>query len=232
MKTLTQANAAELAVAGFTHDILGALSGITLRARAAAKELVAGDPAAALGSLERIHCIVAWVSDLCADLLECSRSRSGMTPPVMERIELSDCVRTCLEAQFAADERTKCALELDAPDSVWVFSQRLSIERVLVNIVRNAVRHGAGGKIRITVDSDSRHAGVTVRDAGQGIAPDLLARLTEPYERGDGLTTPFQNYGLGLWIVSTLVASLGGSLCICSELGVGTAVSFRLPLAA
>jgi OmpR family two-component system sensor histidine kinase YxdK len=70
---------------------------------------------------------------------------------------------------------------------------------------------------------------MTVRDQGQGIPTGVLERMFDPYACGGADDVCFERFGLGLWIVRTLVESLGGALHVASEVGRGTAVTVCFP---
>jgi len=100
------------------------------------------------------------------------------------------------------------------------------LERVLINLLDNAVKFTMGGG-RIDLEVRRAEAGieVTVQDNGRGMSDEEQERAFEPYYRGQGGGT-----GLGLAITRAIVESHGGRVTIRSELGVGTRVWFALPV--
>ncbi len=123
------------------------------------------------------------------------------------------------------------AIDLDAPKAVFVTSHRRSIERVVLNLLRNAVYYGQGRRIEVRVRAARSRVQLTVRDRGRGISPECLERLGEPYRSGDG-AMQFERFGLGLWIVRRLAESIGAPVRVASQVGAGTAVTIALPRAA
>lgn len=89
------------------------------------------------------------------------------------------------------------------------------LERILVNLVTNALRHGAE-PVALQVSVLSEWTRVSVCDEGRGMAPDLLARATERFARADDARAR-PGAGLGLALVEHLVRSAGGELRLCAE---------------
>lgn len=105
-----------------------------------------------------------------------------------------------------------------------------SVERILDNLLSNAVRHtNAGGRVTLSLRTVGSQAILAVADTGTGIPPEHVARVFDRFyrvESGRGAGA-----GLGLAIVKALVEALGGDVRLESELGRGTRVEVRLPLA-
>jgi two-component system osmolarity sensor histidine kinase EnvZ len=118
-------------------------------------------------------------------------------------------------------------LALDAPERLDVpRAHELLLERLLANLVDNAMRHGKP-PVRIRLSSDERDAIIDVQDHGPGIAPDARERLTQAFARGDASRgTP--GTGLGLAIVQQVVRRMGGTLAFEPVAG-QACVRVRLP---
>ncbi len=128
-----------------------------------------------------------------------------------------------------------------SPEPKWIVADRGQIEQVLLNLAANARdAMPQGGELRITATIELRAYEVghdvlsapevvlRLADTGQGMSPDVLARLFEPYfttkARGKGT-------GLGLSTVYAIVAESGGRITVESHRGVGTTFAVALPLA-
>ncbi|OMH29127.1 cell wall metabolism sensor histidine kinase WalK [Motiliproteus sp. MSK22-1] len=103
------------------------------------------------------------------------------------------------------------------------------------NLIGNAIFYGKNNPVIITVSDNSKQLNspamqISVADTGAGIAEEELPYLTEPFWRADkSRRRQSGGYGLGLYICSTIVDSLNGSLTINSKLDVGTTVIVTLP---
>lgn len=114
----------------------------------------------------------------------------------------------------------------------------LRVRQLLLVLLDNAVRYShAGGRVHVRVrhadDADGTGwAEVEVRDEGIGIGPDELPRVFDRHFRGEAARRHrADGSGLGLSIAEALATGHGGTLTLCSEPGVGTTATLRLPLA-
>ena len=107
--------------------------------------------------------------------------------------------------------------------------KRLSLKRMLGNLVSNGLRYG-GAPIEIRTQLVDRDVLVVVRDHGPGIDEDKLPELLQPFTRGDSARTT-QGSGLGLAIVSRIVKMHHGRLDIRNHPEQGLEISIRLPVA-
>jgi len=131
-----------------------------------------------------------------------------------ETVDLAAAARSVV----AGFERPAHELDIAAPASLpWPRANRLLVERMLANLVDNALKHGKP-PVRLGLGGDSKHAWISVTDAGEGMDPQTLERLQEAFTRGDGSrSTP--GSGLGLAIVRQVAARLGGTLSFDHEDG-------------
>jgi signal transduction histidine kinase len=122
-------------------------------------------------------------------------------------------------------------LRVDAPlDLPWVMVDRLQIERVINNLVINALRHTKQGEIKISVEARNGHVAVSVRDSGSGIPAEYLPHIFDKFVQVPG--APTGGAGLGLPISKSIVEAHGGQISVQSQVGRGTTFTFTLPLAA
>jgi signal transduction histidine kinase len=119
--------------------------------------------------------------------------------PVVLKTALADVVRGALSVSDA--------VELDIPDDLAAVVDPLVLERVVSNLVANAVRYGAP-PIRIVAHQRDRHLRVAVEDAGPGIPKELEGRIFDRFARGGGET----GHGLGLAIARAYAQAHGGDL--------------------
>jgi signal transduction histidine kinase len=120
-------------------------------------------------------------------------------------------------------------LEIDVDtacgDSTRIQADAAALQRVILNLVLNGIQASPpGAVVRIEATRRDRKIVVTVRDQGEGIPPDRLERILEPF-----FTTRPGGTGVGLSIARRIVAAHRGTLDIESEVGKGTAVSVVLP---
>jgi signal transduction histidine kinase len=115
------------------------------------------------------------------------------------------------------------AFRLVGDDTTYVVVDRDRLERVLANVLDNALRYGpAGGPVELTWIEHESTVVVRVADRGPGLAAGLLPRIFDPMVRGDSArNAATAGAGLGLTIARRLAESQGGALAAANRPGGG-----------
>ena len=169
---------------------------------------------------------------LVSDLMSLSRVEAEKHDLPTERIALAPLVERA--ARDAAGSGRIDRLVLDIAAEPFVLGDLHQLEQVVRNLVDNALKYGASDK-QVTVVLDlapGDQARIAVSDEGEGVAPEQIPHLTRRFYRTDpGRSRASGGTGLGLAIVKHIVERHRGRLDISSELGKGTRVVVRIPLA-
>jgi len=181
--------------------------------------------------LETVNADADRVTRLITELLDVSRLESGRMEVHRQLVDIPDRVRKIISGRVACGEpEDRYRLEVtDTLPETWLDMDK--IDQILVNLIENAVRHGAG-TVTTVVESaqlDGKAAiAVSVRDQGEGIAPDVAPRVFRQFWRGKrrGGT------GLGLYIVKGLVEAHGGTIGVQRAPGGGAEFRFTVPAGA
>jgi two-component system CheB/CheR fusion protein len=180
---------------------------------------------------------VGQLARLVDDLLDVTRISHNKIPLQRQRLDLNELVRRTLEDHRPQFEANEVLIELaPAPKPVLVSGDRNRLAQVVGNLLQNAAKFtGPGGRVRaiVSVDSEGKLAVVRVADTGVGMAPEMLARLFQPFSQADAtLDRSKGGLGLGLALVKGLVELHGGTISAHSAgLGQGAEFVVRLPLA-
>jgi two-component system OmpR family sensor kinase len=170
---------------------------------------------------------------LVQNLLILTRLDSAPTGPAsVEPIDLVAVSGEVVESMMLV--ATPRRLEFDPADTeLLVPGDRDGIERVLENLLSNAVQHtDADGVIRVRLSHQNGSAELSVTDDGEGIAAEHLPRIFDRFYRVDQARTRRDgNVGLGLAIVKAIVQQHGGSVGVVSIPGQGSTFTVRLPVA-
>ena len=223
---LSRSDATKTAVLrSVSHDLRSPLTAI-----ATASEMLV-DPDELLSATDRLE-LLASIRDqarrldrLVANLLDLSRLEAGAASPVAELWSVDELVGRSLEAVGADGARVVVSLSEECP-AVRVDAAQL--ERVLVNLVENALRYSSPVdpvEIRAAVVGDE--VVVSVVDRGPGLTRAECEAIFEPFTRGDGVGE--RGSGLGLAIALGFAELNGGRLWVESVPGRGTTFSLALP---
>jgi signal transduction histidine kinase len=168
------------------------------------------------------------------ELLESSRLESGTMAIQPRPIELVPLLQGIVDRVGFERLRMHASSTLPAERPVTVAADPERIERVLMNLITNALKYSPASRpvtigVELGRDND---AIVSVADEGAGIPPEELARLFQRFTRGRaGPKADVSGLGLGLYIARLMVEAHGGRIGADSEVGKGSTFSFSLPLA-
>jgi len=172
---------------------------------------------------------VRRLSKLVDDLLDISRITSRKLELQLEEVDLTALLQDVVERYQTEASRRGCQLRLSAPDRLVGQWDPSRLEQVLVNLISNALKYGAGKPIDITVKEEEGRALIVVEDQGIGVKPEDRERIFRRFERAVS-ERHYGGFGLGLWIVKEILGSLGGSVFVEDAPSQGARFVVTLPL--
>jgi signal transduction histidine kinase/ActR/RegA family two-component response regulator len=183
-------------------------------------------------ALEAIRRNIRQQVRLVDDLLDLSRIVHGKLALRFETFDLREQVRAAAEPfeEAAALKRIRLTLNLP-PEPIPMWGDGARVQQIAANLISNAVKFTpAGGLIAVQLVATESEALLEIEDTGEGIAPDELAVIFEPF--GQGASSRRRGgLGIGLNLVKRLVELHGGSVDVSSEgRGYGSLFRVRLPL--
>lgn len=184
--------------------------------------------------LHDIHVAGSHLRAIIEGILDLARIEAGKTDLSFETAPLDEVIGEA--TRFLALDVQKKSMSIETSGlhpPVHIRCDRLRVRQILINILQNAIRHSPDNTaVRIDCRTqDDTHVAIAIRDVGEGIHPDMMKRIFEPFVRhAEDLATPSGGAGLGLAISKHLAELHGGSLSIRSEHGAGTSVTIALPL--
>ena len=184
-------------------------------------------------TLAQLEASVDEMSLLVEDLLTLARNNSTQASmaQMYERIDLAKLVsQVCERLQVIADSKEiRLALpQLETP--VIVLGNKLKLQRVITNLLDNALRYTPeGGQVWARAFVDGTAARIEIEDTGIGIPPEHLLRVFDRFYRTDAARARESGgTGLGLAIAQAIVRSHGGEISVTSQIGQGTCFKVRL----
>jgi len=163
--------------------------------------------------------------DVVGATLDVARLETNRLPLRIEEFALADVVATLAAGTFAGPTRDGRLTWRVSDGLPALRTDRVKIKEILQNLVDNALKHTRAGVAVGVAPAPNDAVRITVRDAGAGIAPELMPRLFEPFHPGAG---PTGGSGFGLYIVRSFVDAVGGRLAVRSD-PAGTTFTVDLP---
>ena len=165
------------------------------------------------------------LSSLLEDVLDVSRVQAGMMAPKKESVEVAALFKNVTDT-LEPTAREK-GLELTAETEVdRLPADPKLLQRVIMNLVSNAVKFTDKGFVRIRAVQDEKAYYLSVQDSGIGISAQDIKGLFQKYHQ---IRSDRPGYGLGLFISRQIVQAHGGSLDVTSEPGKGSTFTVCLP---
>lgn len=166
-------------------------------------------------------------------LLDVARLAQGKVAVRRDTLALTDVVADALEATAPQVTRRKQAVAVELPrEPVEIQGDAARLAQALANVVHNASKFSdAGATIRIAADCAGGEVRISVKDAGSGIAPELLPHVLDLFAQAEqALERPQGGLGVGLTLARHVVELHGGRVAVHSEgPGKGTEVVLQLP---
>jgi signal transduction histidine kinase len=213
-------------VAWASHDLRTPLASLRAMVEALEDGLASADE-----YLPAIREQLETLSVLVEDLFELARIDAGVLTLELRDQPLGELISSCLRALDAEAKARNVQLEarVDPADpSVRIAPEK--VERVLLNLLTNAVRHTPGdGAVSVVVQPNSDHVVVAVEDTGAGLTAGAAQRMFERFWRDDE-SRASGGAGLGLAIAQGLVHAHGGTIWAENRSSGGARVAFTLPL--
>jgi two-component system sensor histidine kinase MtrB len=187
--------------------------------------------AAAARSAELLQSQIERFEVLLTDLLEISRHDSNVATLDPEPADVSDIVRRSADDAQQLAERRGCRIEFRLPAAACMAEvDRRRVERILRNLLVNAVEHGEGRDVVVTVAADMNAVAIAVRDHGVGLGPGEEQLVFERFWRADpSRARTTGGTGLGLAIALEDARLHGGWLQAWGEKGRGSVFRLTLP---
>jgi signal transduction histidine kinase len=231
---LAEADAARRSlVAAVSHDLRTPLASLRVLVEGIEDGVISDQPDVER-ALRRVGLHVRSLSALVDDLFELARLDAGDITWSLSRVAVDELIDETLEALRPEAELKGLLLAEELPGALApVQGNPEKLQRVLYNLVQNAVRHTpADGVVTLRAAPDDRFVRIEVADDGEGIAPEDVSRAFDRFWRGgDAAARPSGGAGLGLSICRAIVEAHGGRIWIEPGPSRGTRVCFTLPTA-
>jgi len=211
-----------------SHDLRAPLT--TILGRAQLIQLASEQPEVVRESAESIARSARRMNAMIQELLDSARLHSRQLKLSRAALDLSAFVVELRDRLIGNGEAERVRVE--APDDLpHVSADPDRLERILANLVGNALKYSAPGtQVTVRLARGDGEVVVSVSDRGQGIPPEDLPHLFQRYYRRQADAEQREGLGLGLYIAKGLVEAHGGRIWVKSRVGEGSTFSFSLPV--
>jgi PAS domain S-box-containing protein len=209
------------------HELRTPLTALQLKLQGLERGLAATDPR----KVQRLEGAVRQterLSRLIDRLLDVSRIAQGRLELWPEEFDLVALVREVADDFREPAAQARAPLELELPDKAEGSWDRLRIEQVLVNVLSNAVKYGAGRPVSVKLEVEEDRVRLAVRDQGIGIPAEDASRIFGRFQRAASIRN-YGGLGLGLYITRHIVEAHRGTIAVASAVGEGSTFSIDLP---
>ncbi len=213
--------------AAASHDLRQPLHAMGLFAAALAEKVRYPEVASIVGSINAsVHSLEALFNEL----LDISKLDSGVIKPKLGGFAIQELLAR-LRAEFTVETAAK-GLQLEVSTEAHIIhSDAVLLERILRNLISNAIRYTPAGKIVLALERTDDRLRIAVRDTGIGIPLEHQQRIfDEFFQVGNPGRTSKKGLGLGLSIVQRMCELLGYTMHLESAAGQGSVFSFDVPL--
>jgi len=167
------------------------------------------------------------------EILDLSRIESGRLELKLEAVFICEATHECIDLLRPLAEKREIRIHLptcDQSERISVQADKKRLSQIMLNLLSNAIKYNReGGEIFIDWQADGEKMRVTVRDTGNGIAPENIDRLFRPFERLEGAYNGIEGSGIGLALVKRLIEAMAGQVGVDSQPGVGSCFWFEVP---
>ncbi len=183
--------------------------------------------------LDIVRSQCARLASFVEELLDISQLETGQIAMRWEPVTLWPLIQRVVHTFEATTQKRHHFQLIGQSELPFAWADPHKVEMILTNLLQNAVNYSPEGStitIEVKTRDDSPDIAVSVSDEGEGIAPEHLEQLFQPYYRigADG-AGGIAGRGLGLYIVKRLLELQGGKIWVESELGKGSHFNFTLP---
>jgi PAS domain S-box-containing protein len=179
--------------------------------------------------IEKIKGSVKHLNDLLDDFLSLGKLDEGKVGAAFGEVNLYELLSETIEEMKGLTKKTQ-NIEYEHLGKEIIESDKKLIKNIMINLVSNAIKFSEEGKtIHVKSTVKEEEAVISVRDEGIGISKEDQAHLFSSFFRGKNALN-IQGTGLGLHIVKRYMDLLGGDVNLKSEIGMGTIITFTIPV--
>ncbi len=166
------------------------------------------------------------------DILDLAKVESGRIDLSIEPVEAGPVIEECVS--MVSTLAQKRGIQISSTDELHLVirADRARLKQALLNLLTNAIKYNhEGGRVKLEVQpSGGDRVRIRITDTGIGIAPERINELFRPFNRLGFENSGIEGTGIGLSITRRIIETMGGSIAVESEIGVGSSFWLELPV--
>src|SRR6202047_3169968 len=211
------------------HELRNPLTPILLSMQLVRTAHRSGDSIKSAAELDRLERLIKHFASRTHMLLEVAQISSRKFQLEPAELNLSELVANVVTDYMPLVARSGSEMITSIQKEIVGFVDRMAVSGIVENLLTNAVKYGRGKPIQLALTAAEGLAKIIVRDHGIGIADGDKDRIFNRFERAVTRDT-HSGFGVGLWLVRNLAESMGGSITVIGESGVGSVFTVDLPI--
>ncbi len=213
-----------------SHDLRTPLNGLLLQAQVARLSVDSQDEPGLRQAVKEMEAGARATADLLDALLQCARLDWIGDPVQKTTFDLDEVLAMVIAGSQAQASQKGLNLRLECPLHLRILTDKVKLERIVANLVANAVKFTDTGSVRVAVQTAASGLEIHVVDTGQGMSPQQQEHaFDEFYQVQNRERDRSKGFGLGLAIARRMARQLGGDIELESALGSGSRFSVLLP---
>lgn len=214
-----------------SHDLKTPLNGMLLQAELAELTLDANDIEGLRDALATIKRCARTTDDILNRFLEIGRLDWSQEPSQYSAVDLQELLDHVVSAARVRAEAKGLTIQAGSATSSVIETDRTKLERILFNLVDNAIKFTQVGSVQLAAESGGSRIRIHVDDTGDGISDDCHELIFDEFvQLNNRERDSRKGFGLGLSIARRLARQMGGELEVTSEAGKGSRFTVILPV--
>lgn len=209
------------------HELLTPITAMKLQAQLILRRAEEYEPRV-VARLKVFEHQIDRLVDLSTHLLDVTRIVGNQMRFDSQEVDLSRITTEVLGRNEHLIERCGSDIRMELQPALLGVWDPLRLEQVLINLISNACKYGDAKPILVRTWGDGVNAYLAVQDHGIGICEEDQRKIFERFGRAVS-EKHYSGMGLGLWIVTRIVAAMKGAIAVKSELGEGSTFTVKLP---
>ena len=186
-----------------------------------------GPPQPTDAQLIKLHQVIKagwYLLDLINEILDLAVIESGKLALSQEAVSLAEVMHECQGMIEAQAQKRGIHIDFHPVDNTWyVYADRTRMKQALINLLTNAVKYNREqGTVEVKCTCTTKCIRISIKDSGEGLSPEKLLQLFQPFNRLGQENGSEEGTGIGLVVTKQVIELMGGTIRVESTVGIGS----------